>query len=60
MCTNGSGVGKCGDGNSNYFAINLHTIVMAVAIMAPTAEAAALAVPAGVFANRIAMTGTLQ
>ncbi len=41
-CTNGSGFGICGDGNSIYFAINLHTMAMTVAITAPTVEAAAL------------------
>ncbi len=45
-CTDGSNVGKCSDGNCNYFAINLHTMAMAVAITvamaAPAAEAVAL------------------
>ncbi len=39
-----SGVGKCGDGNSKYFAINLHTIAMAMTITVPVVEAAALRV----------------
>ncbi len=39
---NSSGVGKYGDGNSKYFAINLHTTAMAVAIIAPAVEVAAL------------------
>jgi hypothetical protein len=39
---NDIGVGKCGDGNSNYFAINLNTMAMTVAMTAPAIEAAAL------------------
>jgi hypothetical protein len=37
-----SDVGKCGDGNRIYFAINLCMMVMAVAITAPTIEGVAL------------------
>jgi hypothetical protein len=39
---NSSSVGKCSTHNSKYFEINLYTAAMAVAITAPTVEAAAL------------------
>ncbi len=50
--TDGSGIGKCSDSNGNYFAIDLHMMVMAVGLAAPAPEVTAAA--------RVAIAGTLQ